>query len=226
MTTLGEKLREAIEKKQVQATLNAWDKHEDQIRKPQTQEQQMANPNPVINHAQDKPHFGVSNNIMRTTFDHIKNNNSLFTSDHIRLLVKQGFKENSVTAVIYQLIRAGQVARDANGWLSVTQDAYTPIKVAQKSVKVAEQQDQRRKKVTPIKRREPSEGIAALNPDTGDNNLPNVEKFDMGKFTHHAPVQRPVSSSFGFHPSAIVDQLPVLHARELYDYLKKIFGGN
>ena len=174
----------------------------------------MANPNPVIRHDQGKPHFGVSNNVVRETFDVIKNAPKMKPREYIDMLTCRGFKESSVTSIVYQLIKAGQVARDEQGQLSVTQDEYTPIKVAQKNTKVAEQQEQRRKKVILIKRtkrEDPAHGIAALTPDTG------VVKAE-GEFKFHQPR--------AFIPSAIVDQLPVLHARELYDYLKKIFGGN
>lgn len=199
MTTLGEKLREAIEKKQVQATLNAWDKHEDQIRKPQQEK------------AVKEYNFKASNNIMRTTFEHIKNNPNKLPRYHIDELMKQGFKESSATSVVYQLIKAGQVKKDTYGQLTVTQGEYTPIKQA---VRVKKEKAPERKKVILIKRtkrEDPAHGIAALTPDTG------VVKAE-GEFKFHQPR--------AFIPSAIVDQLPVLHARELYDYLKKIFGGN
>ena len=215
MTTLGEKLREAIEKKQIQSTLNAWDAHEDQIRKPQTQEKQMANPAPIATRVEDKPHFAVTNNVMRETFNIVKLQPNQLPRDYINALMRRGFKESSVTSVIYQLIKAGQVKRAADGILSVAQDEYTPIKIAQKREPSKKAEP---KKIVLIKRRKSDEGIAALTPDTGGPGLPNVEKFDMGKFTHHAPR--------AFHPSAIVDGLSVLHARELYDYLRKIFGGN
>lgn len=222
MTTLGEKLREAIEKRSViQTTLNAWDAHEDQIRKPQ-QEKQMANANPVVKHAEDAPYFSVTNNVVRATFDAIKNAPMMKRLEYMEMLKLNGYKEASVSSVISQLTKAGQVVRNENGNYRVTCDEYTPIKQPKKKPRVVvldKAPEPKPRQIVIVKKpKAKGHGIAALTPDTGDNNLPNVEKFDMGKFTHHA--------ARGFHPSAIVDGLTVLHARELYDYLKKIFGGN
>lgn len=214
MTTLGEKLREALDKRSViTTTLNAWDAHEDQIRKPQ-QEKQMANPNPVV-HTDGRKGFSPSNNVMRATFDAVKNAPKMTHQEYVEMLQCSGFKQTSTSAVLYQLIRAGQIAKDANGGLSVTQDEYTPIKQRKKKeprvIVVDKAPEPKPRQIVIVKKpREKSEGIAALTPDT-------VVKAD-GEYKLHAPR--------AFHPSAIVDNLSVLHARELYDYLKKIFGGN
>lgn len=217
MTTLGEKLREAIEKQSViKTTLNAWDAHEDQIRKPQ-QEKQMANPNPVVS-IDGRKGFGPTNNVMRATFDAVKNAPKMTHAEYVEMLQCSGYKPSSTGAVLYQLIRAGQVARDENGGLSVTQDEYTPIKQVKKKqprvLVVDKAPEPKPRQIVIVKRRkdDPSQGIAALTPDT-------VVKAD-GEYKLHAPAFK------AFHPSSIVDNLSVLHARELYDYLKKIFGGN
>lgn len=202
MTTLGEKLRAALDAKVqqdvVKKTIEAWDTHEDQIRKPQ-QEKQM----------EKTYNFGVSNNVMRETFNIVKRNPNLKTKQYIDMLVASGFKESSVTAVIYQLIRAGQIHRNENnGALIAAQAEYTPIKQAKrkkKEVPVVEEKPAR--KIVLIKRRksdDTTQGIAALKADGGP--------FELAK-------------PKAFHPSSIVDNLSVLHARELYDYLKKIFTG-
>lgn len=216
MTTLGEKLREALDKRSViTTTLNAWDAHEDQIRKPQ-QEKQMANPNPVV-HTDGRKGFSPSNNVMRATFDAVKNAPKMTHQEYVEMLQCSGYKQSSTSAVLYQLLRAGQIAKDANGGLSVTQDAYTPIKQPKKKesrvIVVDKAPEPKPRQIVIVKKpREKSEGIAALTPDT-------VVKAD-GEYKLHAPALK------AFHPSAIVDNLSVLHARELYDYLKKIFGGN
>jgi hypothetical protein len=213
-------LQTALQSALIKTTLNAWDAHEDQIRKPQ-QEKQMANPNPVINHEAGKG-FTPSNNVMRATFDAVKNAPKMKHKEYVEMLALNGYKINSTSAVLYQLMRAGQIARDEQGQLSVTCAEYQPIKQVKKQPRVIvldKAPEPKPRQIVLVKKpRDKSEGIAALKADTGGPGLPNVEKFDMGKFTHHAPR--------AFHPSAIVDNLSVLHARELYDYLKKIFGGN
>ena len=215
MTTLGEKLREAIEKKQIQSTLNAWDKHEDEIRKPQTQEKQMANPNPIVN-IEGRKGFAPTNNVVRATFDAVKNAPKMQINEYVQMLELNGFKPSSTGAVLYQLMRAGQVVRDSAGQLSVTQDEYTPMKPPKKKqpraivVDKAPQDKPRQIVIVKRKAKDAEQGIAALKADT-------VVKAD-GEYTLTKPR--------AFHPSAVVDNLSVLHARELYDYLKKIFGGN
>jgi hypothetical protein len=211
-------LQTALQDALIKTTINAWDVHEDQIRKTQ-QEKQMANPNPVVTLAEGHKGFGTSNNVMRATFDAVKNAPKMTHKEYVEMLALNGYKRNSTNSVLYQLMRVGQIARDEHGQLSVTQDEYVPIKAPvkkQSRVLVLDKAPEPKPRQIVIVRRKPKEeqGIAALKADTA---LPDVEKFDMGKFTHHAP---------SFHPSAIVDGLTVLHARELYDYLKKIFGGN
>lgn len=213
MTTLGEKLREAIEKQSViKTTLNAWDAHEDLIRKPQTQEKQMANANPVVTYNEGQKGFGTSNNVMRATFDAVKNAPNMKHMEYVEMLQCSGFKSTSTNSVLYQLLRAGQLARDENGGLSVTQDEYTPIKAPKRKeprvVVLDKAPVQKPRQIVLVKKpKDAEQGIAALKADGGE--------------------KQPVSLSVrGFHPSAIVDGLTVLHARELYDYLKKIFGGN
>lgn len=210
-------LQTALQSALIKTTLNAWDAHEDQIRKPQ-QEKQMANPNPVINIEAGKG-FTPSNNVMRATFDAVKNAPKMKHKEYVEMLALNGYKTNSTSAVLYQLMRAGQIARDEQGQLSVTCAEYQPIKQVKKQPRVLvldKAPEPKPRQIVIVKRKPKAEqGIAALKADTAQ---PDVEKFDMGKFTHHRPAV--------FHPSAIVDGLTVLHARELYDYLKKIFGGN
>lgn len=212
-------LQTALQDALIKTTLNAWDAHEDQIRKPQ-QEKQMANPNPVVTHTEGHKGFGTSNNVMRATFDAVKNAPKMTHKEYVEMLALNGFKRNSTNSVLYQLIRVGQITRDEHGQLSVTCAEYQPLKAPAKKqprVLVLDKAPEPKPRQIVLVKRKPKEeqGIAALKADTAQ---PDVEKFDMGKFTHHRPA--------AFHPSAIVDGLTVLHARELYDYLKKIFGGN
>lgn len=174
----------------------------------------MANPNPVMNHEAGKG-FTTSNNVMRATFDAVKNAPKMLQKEYVEMLALNGYKSSSTTSVLYQLMRAGQIVRDEHGQLSVTQDEYVPIKAQQRKPRVLlldKAPEPKPRQIVIVKKpREKSEGIAALTPDT-------VVKAD-GEYKLHAPAFK------AFHPSSIVDGLTVLHARELYDYLKKIFGG-
>jgi hypothetical protein len=209
-------IKTALQNALIKTTLNAWDAHEDQIRKPQ-QENQMANPNPVTTNAGGYKGFVASNNVMRETFNAVKNAPNMTHQEYVEMLNLNGFKRTSTSAVLYQLLRAGQVKRDDKGQLTVTCDEYTPIKQPKKKsvIVVDKAPEPKPRQIVIVKKpKDAGQGIAALK---GDSAAPVVEKFDMGSFKHHAPR--------AFHPSAIVDNLSVLHARELYDYLKKIFTG-
>jgi hypothetical protein len=189
MTTLGEKLREALDK----GTLDAWDKHEEQIRKPHKEKQ--------VN-----TKVRVINNVMRETFNEVKHTPNMQIGDYIESLMARGFKKSSVTSVLYQLLRVGQIKRAEDGSVSVTQAEYAPL-----NNKRAKKKPEPRRKIVVVTRGKPkpAQGIAALKADSG---------LVGGTISTGMPQ--------AFIPSAIVDQLTVLHARELYDYLKKIFGGN
>lgn len=209
-------LQTALQSALIKTTLNAWDAHEDQIRKPQPQEKQMANPNPVVTLTEGHKGFGTSNNVMRATFDAVKNAPKMTHKEYVEMLALNGFKRNSTNSVLYQLMRVGQIARDEHGQLSVTQDEYVPIKAPVKKqprVLVLDKAPAPKPRQIVIVKRKPKEeqGIAALKADTSREEALDVVRLMQAK---------------AFHPSAIVDGLTVLHARELYDYLKKIFGGN
>lgn len=193
MTTLGEKLRDALDK----GTLDAWDRHEEQIRKPQKEKQ--------VN-----TKVRVINNVMRETFNEVKHTPNMQINDYIESLMSRGFKKSSVTSVLYQLLRVGQLKRAEDGSVSVTQAEYAPL-----NNKRAKRKPEPRRKIVVVTRGKPktAQGIAALKADTGMK-----AEVDL-LIPPSAPVHR------AFIPSQIVDQLTVLHARELYDYLKKIFGG-
>ena len=82
--------------------------------------------------------FSVTNNVSRVTFEYIKANPSTRT-EATKALVAKGFKDNSVTALIGQMLRAGMMVTDASGFLKVTQPEYTPIKSPKQLKKLKQQ---------------------------------------------------------------------------------------
>lgn len=176
----------------------------------------MANPNPVMNLVDGRKGFGPSNNVMRATFDAVKNAPKMTHKEYVEMLALNGYKTNSTSAVLYQLMRAGQIARDEHGQLSVTCADYQPIKSQSKKqprVLVLDKAPEAKpRQIVLVKKpKQEGHGIAALKSDTAKEEAREILGLMQSK---------------AFHPSAIVDGLTVLHARELYDYLKKIFGGN
>jgi len=156
----------------------------------------------------NKPVFEVQNNVTRVTFDYIKLHPGTTSTAASRDLVKHGFKESSVTALMAQFVRAGLATRDNNHGYRVTVDEYTPMKASAKYAKKsspkpkATANDHKR----PLTTTPQNDGIAALQPEATSKRVVNTIVF-------------------GKPPEEVVKHMNVIQARELYDYLKKIFGG-
>jgi hypothetical protein len=149
-----------------------------------------------------KTPFTIQNNVTRVTFDYIKLHPGTTAAAASRDLIKHGFKESSVTALMAQFVRAGLATRDNNHGYRVTVDEYVPMKASQKYTKKAVV----KAKPAPKAREPQSEGIAALQPEGVSKRVVNTIVF-------------------GKTPEEVIKHMTVLQARELYDYLKKIFGG-
>jgi len=155
-----------------------------------------------------KTPFAIQNNVTRVTFDYIKLHPGTTSAAASKDLVKHGFKESSVTALMAQFVRAGLATRDNNHGYRVTVDEYTPMKAgakyAKKAVKVkpATTNDHKRPQATTPQ----NDGIAALQPEATSKRVVNTIVF-------------------GKTPEETVKHMNVIQARELYDYLKKMFGG-
>jgi hypothetical protein len=153
-----------------------------------------------------KTPFAIQNNVTRVTFDYIKLHPGTTSAAASRDLVKHGFKESSVTALMAQFVRAGLAVRDNNHGYRVTVDEYTPMKASAKyakktaKVKPATTKDHKRPQATA------NDGIAALQPEATAKRIVNTIVF-------------------GKPPEEVISNMTVLQARELYDYLKRIFGG-
>ena len=154
----------------------------------------------------NKPVFEVQNNVTRVTFDYIKLHPGTTSTAASRDLAKHGFKESSVTALMAQFVRSGLATRDNNHGYRVTVDEYVPMKASTKyakkpvKVKPATTNDHKRPLATA------GDGIAALHPEATSKRVVNTIVF-------------------GKPPEEVIKHMTVLQARELYDYLKKIFGG-
>jgi hypothetical protein len=150
----------------------------------------------------NKPVFEVQNNVTRVTFDYIKLHPGTTSAAASKDLVKHGFKESSVTALMAQFVRAGLATRDNNHGYRVTVDEYKPMKASAKYAKKTVV-----KAKPALKAREPqNDGIAALQPEATSKRVVNTIVF-------------------GKPPEEVIKHMNVIQARELYDYLKKVFGG-
>ena len=151
-----------------------------------------------------KTPFAIQNNVTRVTFDYIKLHPGTTAAAASRDLTKHGFKESSVTALMAQFVRAGLAVRDNNHGYRVTVDEYTPMKA---SVKYTKKNAVKAKPAPKAKSTTPqNDGIAALQPEATAKRIVNTIVF-------------------GKPPEEVIKNMTVLQARELYDYLRKIFGG-
>lgn len=210
MPSLQDALQNAIQRNNsaLHNIIDAWEADEPlPVQQPQPQEKQTM---PSIT-------FPVTTNVSRATFDFVRDNPGLHHNEVKHKLIDKGFKDSSVTALISQLRRSGQIARLADGTYHATAKEYVPIKqvfkLAVNKKTVAKKAAKPVAKPAPkpaVKATEPkSEGIAALQPVATLVSAP-------------APVSAPavVSNDVEY----ILSTLPIKQARSLYDELHKIFG--
>ena len=141
------------------------------------------------------PHFKVTNNVTRATFDYVKNNPHQSCKTICVALEKRGYKSSSIGSLLTQFVKNGLCVRDANGNYTAIAHEYTPIKV-RKQVKA--------KQVIAKAKATRGEGIAALGAQPTQRVAPIVTAWDA---------------------DTIINNIGLKQARALYDELKKIFGG-
>jgi len=123
--------------------LNEWDKPEPQP----TESTTMANPTMKHNT------FGVTNNVTRVTFEHVKNNPGCTATEASNVLTKLGYKHSSVTSIMAQLYRQGQLRKEGYKYFTIGSE-YEPLKGSYKAKKQAKKEREAKKLATG--------GIAAL----------------------------------------------------------------
>jgi hypothetical protein len=149
--------------------------------------------------------FTITNNVSRATFDFVRDNPGLHHNEVKHRLIDKGYKDSSVTALISQLRRSGQIARLADGTYHATAKEYEPIKQLYKKAvtkKPVAKKVVAKKVATPEPK---SAGIAALQPVA-------------------TPVTTASPMVISNDVEYILSTLPIKQARSLYDELHKIFG--
>ena len=141
------------------------------------------------------PHFKVTNNVTRATFDFVKNNPHQSCKTICAALEKDGYKPSSIGSLLTQFVKNGLCKRDANSNYTAIAHEYTPIKV-RKQLKA--------KQVIAKAKATRGEGIAALGAQPTQRVAPIVTAWDA---------------------DTIINNIGLKQARALYDELKKIFGG-
>jgi len=150
--------------------------------------------------------FKPVNNVTRETFNYIKNNPNKTTAEVCEALEKLGFKESSVNSICAQLSKQGQVVKDGytKRMVAVGTD-YIPLK----SASAFKTQKPETRVIKIVKREKPTQnaGLASIAPKEDTTRKAALIFLN------------------DFDPNDVVNKLSVVQARELYDLLKKIFGG-
>ena len=142
-----------------------------------------------------KPHYAITNNVTRATFEFVRDNPGSTYRGALTALVAQGYKESSITALFSQMRRAGLLVRDAD-------DRYTAVGTEYKPMKASEKSNHKSVKHFTDKPVKP----------------PKAEPTFV-----FAPAPAPVVTVNDV--DYLLNTLPIKQARELYDALHRIFGG-
>jgi hypothetical protein len=179
-------------KSELSKVLNEWDKAE-----------------PVINQPKENRMFPVQNNVSHDTYNYIHANPGLTTSQITAAMVAKGFKEASVSSLVYQMRLVGRVRRDEDSKIYSIAPTLKPIKASElKAARKAKGSPTR--KVKSKKQAAPSsEGIAALQPQATQSKQPAPAKAER----------------ITVDLDEWINEVSLMQARMVYMKLKAIFEG-
>ena len=195
-------------------TINNWEKDDMQTTQVNTKPQ-------GANYQRGAKAFSITNNVTRATFDYVKKNPNLTSTEICADMEKLGYKESSVGSLLVQFAKQGLAERDDRGRYITIVDEYRPLKAKKKVLKVVPKPVEERVKRKYTKR---SEGIGALlqaKIEAASNQPPKDIPVIIDPLARKAFVSLVRTKA----PEDILKDMTVFQARELYDYLKKMFGG-
>ena len=165
----------------------------------------------------------ITNNVSRVTFNYVKDNPGSTRLEIIQDLGHQGFSKGSVSSLLAQM-RRSKMIHETNGLWYADVKEYEPIK-----------NYNYKSKAKPKPAKKATTGLGALLKAKLENTpMPSQDAMDAAARAMGYPDQTPpiVPTRKGFvsivrnrEPQSIVDNMTVYQARELYDHLKKLFGG-
>ena len=168
-----------------------------------------------------QPHrFGIKNNISRTTFNYIKDHPGSTRKEIIIALEHLGFNEGSTSSLISQM-RKNKLIHKTGELYYADADEYKPLK----NIKLVRQATPAPVEVKPKRKyTKKSEGIGALlqaKIEAASNQPPKDIPVVIDPVARKAFVSLVRTKA----PEDILKDMTVFQARELYEYLKKMFGG-
>ena len=153
--------------------------------------------------------FKPTNNVTQATFNFVRDNSGCARNDAIRILVAQGHKKSSVSSLIGQMLRQGHIYKDSDGLLRPNAKEYTPIK-SSKTIAKREAKAKKPKSYKVITSKPSQKALDAAAEAMGGINM----LVDHS----HTPVYRSKID-------AILDDISLSDAHELYRKLHQYFGG-
>ena len=209
--TIGEQLREKLDaaskREALNNTLNEWDQDEQK----QIKGEAMTKTQTYL--------FQPTNNATRDTFNYVHNNPVLRVAE-----IKAGLsqhKESTVTALVYQMVLAGLLRKDATGGFYSIVPEFVPFNInkvrreKQKEQQAAQQEMHAKlpKPVVQLRRKMNGGGFEVT---------PNANAAGIGALTVKAEPQ--VTHTLKWKPEDTVDQLTLVQAKAVHAYLQKLFG--
>lgn len=163
------------------------------------------------------------NNVSRITFEYIRDNPGLTVDQVTSALVAQGFKENSVSSLCYQMMRVRLVVADANGKMTSVVQQYAPIQLAPRKRKAKPVAKTKAKPTAkPVVDAAPAPAPTRIQRDlTG---LPSLRKHVELTNPRTGEVINPRKEEWSVE--SVIGSLNVRQAMAVYDELRKIFGSN
>jgi len=205
-------------------TLNAWEQDD----QPTTKEKTMPNPNPVviIDSNKGRPMFGISNNVSRETFNHVRDNPGKTRKQVVQDMVAKGFKETSVGSLINQLTVANQITRGIGDVLVANVKEYIPIKAKDlKKIRASKQATKAKELLAKAKAARAEKRAAKQAPARSQVTVVEEpkQKYQPQEAAGIAALSPTTMPLIDLTAEKILDSMGVRQAKVLYAELKKIF---
>ena len=188
-------------------TINDWEKDDMQTTQTNTQ-------------SKSTRFFDITNNVTRATFEYVQHHPNETSAEICASMERMGYKASSVGSLLAQFAKQGLAERDDRGRYITIVDEYKPLKAAKKLLKIVPKPEE----VKPKRKYEKKAvtGIGALLREKLENTPMPVASEPL---LHTTQANRFTTLVRSKTPDDILKDMTVFQARELYDYLKKMFGG-
>ena len=202
-----------------------WDDEPTAVQTNQTQHQPQEK---TVQATQEKPmsakkaaYFKPTTNVTRATFNHIKNNPGLNRAQVIKQLEPQGYQMTSTSSIIAQFIRMGYVRRTDDGALFALINEYQPVKTAVLKQSRAKEAKQLKALVSAAKKK-----VHLTNGEPPKPTTPRTQRKVEIPVLAAPETKVAVSPTTNtFDAQKFVDGMTLGQARQVYEVLRKVFGG-